>query len=343
MNRAQLGIDFAASTSRSQWKTFVLEAHPHGDAAGLINEAFGHHNVRTTDDIHLHRVEADVPFFIDHLDERFWSLHTAAPNSAAAPYLKGVVEAWRELDWMWLPSDHLRDVWPGTRPVWVATDFVGRRLAPSGELADLRFRARGDAAEKAIQLLESGFGSAVSFSSVAVDLTDEHWGTMAEAISRDGRFVAHGDDFGFHQAVVQRVIARYRRFVESVERSALRWVELPEGGARLEGAPVLMQFGRRVPDLELFLERLFSAREPFRLWGMPQMTGVDLAEVEAVDLHVGQQLRFDITPTWMRVYMFRGGCGNTIARLVSNLQHHLDGKLRIVDPKIDAGLRQTVS
>ena len=37
-----------------------------------------------------------------------------------------------------------------------------------------------------------------------------------------GRFVANGDDFGFHQTIVRRVVDRYRRFVESVEALA-RW------------------------------------------------------------------------------------------------------------------------
>lgn len=80
------------------------------------------------------------------------------------------------------------------------------------------------------------------------------------------------------------------------------------------------------------------AREPFRLWGLPQMTGELTAEVEAVDLHVGQQLRFDITSEWMRIYLFAGGCGNSVARLASNLQHHFDGALSIVDDELNAGL-----
>jgi hypothetical protein len=59
------------------------------------------------------------------------------------------------------------------------------------------------------------------------------------------------------------------------------------------------------------------------------------------DLHVGQQLRFDIAPDWLRVYLFKGGCGNTVARLASNLQHHFDGALSIVDDELDAELKQT--
>lgn len=342
MNRAALADDFASSTRRSPWKTFVLEAHADDNVEGLLDDAFGHHNVQGTDDVHLHEIGHDIPFVVDHLDDRFWSLHTTAPARVASPFLKGVVESRRDLDWMWLPSDHLRDVWPGSRPQWLATDFAAARLTPpAGEVADLRLRVRGDAADGVLRLIESKYRKAVSFSGVAISAEDDDLGSVAEAVSRDGRFVANGDDFGFHQTIVRRVVSRYRRFIEAVERRALRWDELPGGGARLHGAPVVLRFSRPIPDLELFLEHLFSAREPFRLWGVPQMTGERSAEVEAVDLHVGQQLRFDVTSGWLRVYLFADGCGNTVARLASNLQHHFDGDLSIVDAELDVELKQS--
>lgn len=343
MNRTKLADAFTSSTPRSPWKTFVLEAHADHDVSGLLADAFGSAHVRETDDVHLHEVVDSIPLFIDHLDERFWSLHTTAPTSITAPFLRNIVEARRDLDWMWLPSDHLRDVWPGARPQWLATDFTAGRLTPAADqVADLKLRVRGGAADGVLQLIESRYQKAVSFSGVAINVADDELGSVAEVISRDGRFVANGDDFGFHQTVVRRLVGRYRRFVEAVERRALRWVELPGGGAQLHGAPLVLRFSQPIPDLELFLEQLFSAREPFRLWGIPQMTGDRSGEVEAVDLHVGQQLRFDITAEWMRVYLFEGGCGNTVARLVSNLQHHLDGALSVAEDELDARLKQPV-
>ena len=341
MNRAGLANDFASSTRRSPWKTFVLEAHADRDVTGLLADAFGTGHVRATDDVHLHELVTDVPFVVDHLDDRFWSLHTIAPTSDAAPFLKDIVESRRDLDWMWLPSDHLRSIWPGTSPQWLASDFAGGRLTPQADdVADLKLRVRGPAAEGVLHLVESRYRNVVSFSGVAVNAVDADLGSVTEAIGRDGRFVANGDDFGFHQTIVRRVIDRYRRFVEAVERRALRLAELPGGGAQLRGAPVVFRFSRPIPDLAPFLDQLFSAREPFRLWGIPQLTGEGAAEVEAVDLHVGQQIRFDISAEWMRVYLFDGGCGNTVARLAANLQHHFDSALSIVDEELEAELKQ---
>ncbi len=338
MNRAILAENFSLSAPRSPWKTFVLEAHANGDSESLLMDVFGRPHLRGTDDVHLHELVHDVPFMVDDLDGRFWQFHTTSPASIATPYLKEIVESRRDIDWMWLPSDHLRDIWPGTRPEWLATDFASGRLTPVDDVADLKLRVRGRAADSVLQLLESQYRKVLSFSGVALSATDADYGSVAEAVSRDGRFVANGDSFVFHQTIVRRVIERYRLFIEAVECRALRWEELPYGGAALHGAPVTLRFSRPIPDLQLFLDRLFSSREPFRLWGIPQMVDDQHAEIEAVDLHVGQQLRFDINPEWLRVYLFAGGCGNTIARLASNLQHYFDGALSIVDEELEDGL-----
>jgi hypothetical protein len=86
---------------------------------------------------------------------------------------------------------------------------------------------------------------------------------------------------------------------------------------------------------------LTASREPFRLWGLASVRR-GIAEVEAVDLHVGQTLQLDIGSRWMRVYLYEGSCGNTVARLVSNLQHRFDGALTLKDVDLDAATRRPV-
>ncbi len=340
MNRRKLAADFAATMSRNHWKTFVLEAHAPDVGVDLLTDAFKTSRVEPTEDVYLHRLVGDVSFVVDHIDRRFWNFHTTGPTRDAVRFLRRVVGSRRDLDWMWLPTDHLRGLWGDAKPSWVVTNFSSGRLMPStGEVDDLSLRVRGSAADQVLELIGERYQRAVAHSQVAVDLFDEHFGSMTEFVSREGRFMAAGGDFGFHQAVVRRVVDRYRRLVEGAERRALRWEELPEGGARPFGSPITLRFSRPIPDLDYFLDQLFSAREPFRLWGLPRRVGENLAEVEAVDLHVGQSLRFDVAAEWMRVYLFEGGCGNTVARLASNLQHHFDGALSIADDELDAVLR----
>ena len=104
--------------------------------------------------------------------------------------------------------------------------------------------------------------------------------------------------------------------------------------------PIGIRFSRPIPDLPAFCEELFSSRAPFRLWGQPAITE-DEALVEAVDLHVGQRIGIELGHDWMRVYLHAGSCGNTVARLISNLQTRFDGALTLTHPSLQdaAGLK----
>ena len=151
-----------------------------------------------------------------------------------------------------------------------------------------------------------------------------------------------GDSLELHLQFVQQVVARYSRLVRLCERRALTFTafdaERDDGGGYATGAPVVVRFSREIEDLASFTATLFSARQPFRLWGVPDI-GPDVVSVEAVDLHVGQALPMDIGRDWLRVHLTTGSCGNTIARLIANLQHTFDGALYMQDPLLDAALR----
>ena len=86
-----------------------------------------------------------------------------------------------------------------------------------------------------------------------------------------------------------------------------------------------------ITDVDLFVEGLLSSREPFRLWGVANDVSNDYTEVEAVDLHIGQRIRIEVSRNMMRVHLRQSGCSNAIARLASNLQHHVDGGLSATD------------
>ncbi len=338
MKRADLARQFAMSSSMPL-KTFVVEAHAGDEPGALLEDIAG--GVRDTDDVYLHEIVADqVHFYVDHLDDRFWSFHTQSSTGEAFRYLRERVEGRRDLDWAWLPSAHLRHVWPGSTPHWLRSDFRGGRLSPDERVQDLQVEVRGrdaDALVDHIRALE-GYAGAIAFDRVAVTASESNYGVVREGVNRQGRFVATGESFELHQVVVRGVVRRYRRLIEAIEGRGLAWAELPRGGAAMTGAPIVIEFSQPIPDMTLFLDELLSSRDPFRLWGLAEDLGEGTVGVEAVDLHVGQTLRLDITPHWLRVYLNAGGCGNSVARLATNLQHRFDGALRLVADELQDAL-----
>jgi hypothetical protein len=341
VDRATLEERFEDSTGRPA-KTFVLEAHAGDDPERFLAELATGGQVHPTDDAHLHVLDqGDLEFWVDHLDERFWSFHTWSSAHQARRYLKDRVERRRDLDWTWLPSEHLSHVWPPSRPKLLYCDFRGERFLPEGSLARrLQVRIPGENTDELINIIagREEYAAAISVDQVAVHAIDPAFGMVDEAVNRTGRFIATGDSFALHQEFVSGVVKRYRRLVETVEQYLVKWRGLEEGGATIEGAPITIQLSRPIEDLDAFLAQLFSSREPFRLWGIPEISS-NTAEVDAVDLHVGQRLRFELGQRWIRVFLYEGGCGNSIARLASNLQHRYDATLTLMQDDLAVALR----
>ena len=339
MNRRTLESDFR-SQANSPWKTFLVEAHAEGDPEGFLVDAFGRDLVVETEDATLHELRFVEPrFVIDHSDDRFWSFHTQGSTTQARAVLKTAVSKRRDLDFVWLPAAHLREIAGTTQPNWVVTDFAGQRVISNDRVQRLSVDVRGGAVELLLRLMEEQpqLAHAVSLSKLEVSLTDASMGSVTEAIDRLALFVAKGESLILHEYVVRQAVQRYRRLVEATEAVGVSFESLGDnGGGRMSGGVIELQFSQALPDLSRFVDDLLGSREPFRLWGVVDFVTDNQADVEAVDLHVGQRIRLEVTREFVRIFLRAGGCGNTVARLVSNIQHHVDGGVRALDPGIQA-------
>ncbi|HMH91924.1 MAG TPA: hypothetical protein VK586_12680 [Streptosporangiaceae bacterium] len=332
-------------------KTFVIEVHTDDPPTYLEEIAPG--GVEPTEDAYLWRLSVPEAgeFLVDGLDRRYWSFHTVMPSSPAAAWLRTQVESRPDTDWMWLPSAHLQHIAPGALSRQVRTEFHGGRLVTSEDAAhDLRVQLTGADADQLLEQIAAipRYRHAVSFHSIEVVLDDPDLGRLREAVRRSGLFAAQGEDFVHHAQFVRTVVGRYARLIEAIEDQALGFAprparqhddlnadaesELPRG-ASFSGVPIGIRFSRPIADLAAFCDELFSARAPLRLWGRPEVTD-DLAVADAVDLHMGHRLGMEIGRDWMRVYLAAGSCGNTVARLVSNLQASFDSALTLAQPSL---------
>lgn len=147
-----------------------------------------------------------------------------------------------------------------------------------------------------------------------------------------GKATNRSASFNDHRQHVEYVINLYQRTTERIEQTAWQGVETTRiakdaKGGYLVGAPVLLKFSEPLSQgvFNKFIDATFKKKHnKFRLWGNPIPMGPRKIHVYALDRHLWQPLFLEITNKQIMVMLAHGTCGNTIHRLITNVQHYLD-------------------
>jgi hypothetical protein len=171
----------------------------------------------------------------------------------------------------------------------------------------------------------------VPLSTVYAERMDEDRTSYARArLKSNGKITGRGPDFSAYLQMVDGTVDEYAQIVAGLE--SRYWIrvhatETKESLAlRMSGEPFCLRFSRRL-NISRLLGLMFNCTGPFRLMGEPEQLGDDYFSVEAIDLHVGQPVAFEVTPCFIRIYLYEGTCGNTLVRIIRSLQHYVDSRL----------------
>jgi hypothetical protein len=146
-----------------------------------------------------------------------------------------------------------------------------------------------------------------------------------------GKVTNRSDSFADHRAHLKYVVEIYKAATERAEDEA--WysqdeVALAASAAftAVRGAPVVLRFAQPldVGVFERWVSTLGHKRGRFRLWGTPFHVAAGAVHMYGADRHLWQPLFLEITRHHLVAVLPRGTCGNTIHRLVTNVQHFID-------------------
>lgn len=178
---------------------------------------------------------------------------------------------------------------------------------------------------------EPGLLPDMPLSAVLAERSDENSTSYARArITSDGKITGRGPDFASYLQIVSKTLDDYAQVVQGLESKY--WLTLDAQqhdesiAISLKGEPFCIRFAREI-DVRRLVGLMFNCGRPFRLMGEVETLDKDYFGVEAVDLHVNQPVGFEIAPTFMRIYLYEGTCGNTLVRIIRSLQHSVDSKL----------------
>ena len=269
-------------------------------------------------------------FFLDVSDRRFFRLHTNCDSA----------DVRRIIDAMIGDRDHVLDkAWFYRGMLQRIVGMEGNALHGLGlsysnltqernDLMDFELRMSGssvafwnDVVQPSEKLRRANAYKYVRIMRGSGDAREQY---AHDDVHNDGYFALRGgSSIQDHLHVIEQCREEYSKIVTGIEkeRIACRW---KDGVGSLEGNPFEFIFPNGIKDLDMFIEKVFSATEPFQLWGLQQNISEGYFKVLAVDLHAGGSADFEIRNDMMGVYLFDQSCGNIILRLLTNLQAHFD-------------------
>ncbi|MDE0161213.1 MAG: hypothetical protein OXL98_05690 [Acidimicrobiaceae bacterium] len=340
-------------------KTYMLEtAGSNQQMPDLASRFAGRVHLHRLDDT-LFRVEdaghgGQVVGLIEELDERHPVFYTKMAVEHSDRWVRQTVDTSPWLDRLWLSSPILFELW---RQVQATTP--PQRYARLGFEHEARYEpidgldvgTEDDGADDAdyetphalaerrrsvvtltesLSVLEAKLQRLIdSYDPLRslVHLQMPAAGRGGHRLNYDGRATNRSDSFADHRATVRRVLALYRSVTEYAE--ARLWVDTTDAGHdgyKIRGSPLVIDFGEPLSEplfnrfVELALERRTSR---FRIGGFVTRRGPTKAHVVAVDRHLWQPFLLEATSQHLLAVLPHGTCGNTVHRLVTNVQREL--------------------
>jgi len=147
----------------------------------------------------------------------------------------------------------------------------------------------------------------------------------------NGKVTNRSESFRDHRSHVLYVTRVYEQMLGRTEQHAWYSVttSLKTHGEfrKIVGAPLVVRFAEPLnqPTFDHWVKSTFERpRNRFRLWGHPIRLGPTKVHVYGLDRHLWQPLFLELTAKGCMAIIPNGTCGNTVHRLVTNIQRFLD-------------------
>jgi hypothetical protein len=273
-----------------------------------------------------------VEAYLDFTNPRFWLLHSMSESQMLDRMVSHWVDDLPELDRAWFPVGLLDQYSQMGTLKGIGIEYNNDWTKPIDSTADdsskFNMNLSSRVAGRVLRTMRSDHGEPhlARLSRVIV----ESPGATSD-VRFDGKITARGRDFSEHLSVTSRIVKKYADQVRKVESEYAIRGACEDGGMVLHGSPLIFDLPVEIPDLMDFCEKMFSGSAPFRLWGDPLPLSSKMVRVQALDLHSARTMAVEVTHKFLRVYLPKGSCGNSVLRLYTNLQARYDALVKVVN------------
>ncbi len=358
--------DYAQSNGRSDEEdtfggglitSYLLEYHSHGESEALKG-------VLNSEDWSLGDVDGtiytisdrDKPLgFAEVVSPRYLLVHSARPTQEADASVMRRVRDSVDLDYAWLPGSYLErlwldwilpanpdrvshlkfdhiarfdlrtDLWEGpTDGENDASDEHRRYVSSVSEIRD-----RGTQLARVLPGLQAVHPP---FRAIQMVRVPSHQARGAFDLWGWGKMTYRSPDFRRGRGYMEAFAEFYGRVVAAIEERLWFSVEGESDlASEIRGAPLTLAFDPPLePDVfEALIDTTFvRGVGPLRLWGNPIRVGERRVHVYGIDKHLWQRVHLELTPSGVTVVLPLGTCGNTVNRLIANVQRYVHPGVR---------------
>ncbi|MRX56502.1 hypothetical protein GJU41_21370 [Bacillus idriensis] len=154
---------------------------------------------------------------------------------------------------------------------------------------------------------------------------------------QNGKVTNRSNSFKDHRTQIIDVVRDYKNVTEILEDNV--WINFEtiktidsKQSIGFQGTPVVFKFSNplKITTFSNFVNYTFEkGKPPFRILGNPIWINEQRVHIYGLDLHIWQEVMLDMSPDEFTVFIPRGTCGNTIHRLVTNIQRFLDPGVQV--------------
>ncbi|MFI5955535.1 hypothetical protein [Cryptosporangium sp. NPDC051539] len=280
---------------------------------------------------------------IERISGRFLSFYTLLPSQNSDRIVRKAVSTNPLLDHLWLSSDSFYALWDHVKEsnsgrrygrltfehesVFDLDDNVDDPNPFEDERRASRFTMvdRLEEIDKRMRPLQETYDPLGSITHLRIPAN----GRGGHDLYYDGKVTNRSESFLNHRSTLLYVVDMYSQLTSAVEDRL--WVgEDGEGG--MDGAVAELVFNRPLSEATFrrwVLSLFNNPRNRFRISGFHTWLSPRKVHANAIDQHLWQPMLMELTPERIVAVLPRGTCGNSVNRLVSNVQ-------RFLDPRVEA-------
>ncbi len=337
--------------TRSGWlKTQILEIDSDNDSVEStfnsylerVGDLVRKTSLTPLDDERFYCIQADSDLdhiYVDALDERFVILYSFMKSESFDKIIARLTDD-STIDQSWLPQEFMSGLdrlgsFKGYGGKFNNSFFVAgsdQRLDDNPLFRSLSFKSWGHT-KRLLQLIQTDVELSDEFALTNMRIkkrfdTNIEDDAIIDDVTYSGRITSLGKSFRAHHEITQRILESYRKLVVDVieKNYSVHYHDHAIHGERL-----FFKLRRPIEDLDGFAKRLFSGKQPFKLWGVNSVKNDEFTRYEVLDMHINEIFTADVYKDRIVVLLQKGVCGNTILRLTTLLQQHLGSGISLVD------------